>query len=52
MPSAIASNGLSGVIRRAALATAGREWVRRERTWEANGPRYRAAYEAILGPLG
>ena len=37
--------------RRAALAAAGRDWVRRERTWTANGPRYRAAYEAILGPL-
>jgi glycosyltransferase involved in cell wall biosynthesis len=37
--------------RRAALGAAGREWVRTERTWTANGPRYRAAYEAILGPL-
>lgn len=37
---------------RARLGAAGRDWVRRERTWAANGPRYRAAYERILGPLG
>jgi glycosyltransferase involved in cell wall biosynthesis len=36
---------------RARLGAAGRDWVRRERTWAANGPRYRAAYERILGPL-
>lgn len=33
------------------LGIAGREWVRAERTWAANGPRYRAAYEAIVGPI-
>jgi glycosyltransferase involved in cell wall biosynthesis len=36
---------------RARLGAAGLDWVRAERTWAANGPRYRAAYEAILGPL-
>jgi glycosyltransferase involved in cell wall biosynthesis len=36
---------------RASLGEAGRAWVRAERTWLSNGPRYRAAYEAILGPL-
>lgn len=38
--------------RRRRMAGTAREWVRRERTWTANGPRYRAAYERILGPLG
>lgn len=38
--------------RRRDMAETARDWVRRERTWTANGPRYRAAYEAILGPLG
>lgn len=33
------------------VAAAARAWVREERTWASNGPRYRAAYEAILGPL-
>ena len=33
------------------IAAAGRSWVRSDRTWSANGPRYRGAYEAILGPL-
>jgi glycosyltransferase involved in cell wall biosynthesis len=37
--------------RRAELGKAGRAWVRKERTWLSNGPRYRAAYEAIVGPL-
>jgi glycosyltransferase involved in cell wall biosynthesis len=37
---------------RARIAAAGKAWVLAERTWAANGPRYRAAYEAILGPLG
>ncbi len=37
--------------RRRDLGEIGRAWVRGERTWAANGPRYRAAYEAILGPL-
>ena len=37
--------------RRAELGIAGRAWVRAERTWLSNGPRYRAAYEAIVGPL-
>jgi len=32
---------LEDPARRAALGSAGREWVRRERTWEANGRRYR-----------
>jgi glycosyltransferase involved in cell wall biosynthesis len=36
---------------RARVAAAGREWVRSERTWAANGPRYRAAFEAIIGPI-
>jgi glycosyltransferase involved in cell wall biosynthesis len=36
---------------RARVAEAGRTWVRTERTWAANGPRYRAAYTSILGPL-
>jgi glycosyltransferase involved in cell wall biosynthesis len=38
-------------VQRARLGAAGRDWVRSERTWAANGQRYRAAYEAILGPL-
>jgi glycosyltransferase involved in cell wall biosynthesis len=37
--------------RRAKLGQAGRAWVRAERTWLSNGPRYRAAYEAMIGPL-
>ena len=37
---------------RSRLATAGRTWVLAERTWIANGPRYVAAYEAVLGPAG
>jgi glycosyltransferase involved in cell wall biosynthesis len=36
---------------RARIADAGRRWVRTERSWAANGPRYRAAYEAILGQI-
>ncbi|MFL5779409.1 MAG: glycosyltransferase [Chloroflexota bacterium] len=36
---------------RARLGEAGRAWVLAERRWSANGPRYRAAYEAILGPI-
>jgi glycosyltransferase involved in cell wall biosynthesis len=36
---------------RSRIATAGFEWVRRERTWASNGPRYRAAYEAVVGPI-
>lgn len=37
--------------RAAALGRAGREWVATERTWAANGPRYRRIYEAVLeGP--
>ncbi len=39
-------------VERARIAEAGRAWVMTERTWASNGPRYRAAYEAILGPLG
>ncbi len=38
--------------RRAAVAEAARAWVHAERSWTANGPRYRTAYEAILGPIG
>lgn len=30
------------------IGQAGREWVRRERTWAANGPRYREVYRAVL----
>ena len=37
---------------RARLGAAGQAWVRRERSWAANGPRYREAYERIVGPLG
>jgi glycosyltransferase involved in cell wall biosynthesis len=37
--------------RRAVLGEAGRAWVTTERTWAANGPRYRAAYERIIGPI-
>jgi len=33
------------------LGLAGQEWVRAERTWASNGPRYVAAYEAIIGPI-
>ena len=33
------------------LGEAGRQWVLAERTWSSNGPRYRAAYEKILGPI-
>lgn len=36
---------------RSRISAAGRAWVRAERTWASNGPRYRSAYEAILGPL-
>jgi glycosyltransferase involved in cell wall biosynthesis len=34
------------------IANAGRDWVRTQRTWASNGPRYRRAYERVLGPLG
>jgi len=30
------------------IGVAGREWVARERTWAANGPRYRAVYDQVL----
>ncbi len=36
---------------RARAAADALAWVRSERTWASNGPRYRAAYEAILGPI-
>ncbi len=36
---------------RGRIAQEGHDWVVSERTWAANGPRYRAAYEAILGPI-
>jgi glycosyltransferase involved in cell wall biosynthesis len=32
----------------ARLGAAGREWVTRERTWAANGPRWTEIYEAVL----
>ena len=35
--------------RRTRLAAAGRSWVETERSWEANGHRYRAVYDAVLG---
>lgn len=35
--------------RRAQLAAAGRAWVETERSWEANGQRYRDIYEQVLG---
>ncbi|MGO1165671.1 MAG: glycosyltransferase family 4 protein [Janibacter sp.] len=34
--------------RRAELAAAGRAWVETERSWAANGERYRAIYDAVL----
>jgi glycosyltransferase involved in cell wall biosynthesis len=34
------------------LGSAGREWVVRERTWEANGKRYLAAYETVRSRAG
>jgi glycosyltransferase involved in cell wall biosynthesis len=30
------------------MGVAGREWVARERSWAANGPRFRAVYEHVL----
>jgi glycosyltransferase involved in cell wall biosynthesis len=30
------------------IGQAGREWVRRERTWASNGPRYQEVYRAVL----
>jgi glycosyltransferase involved in cell wall biosynthesis len=42
---------LDDPARRAQLGEAGRAWVRSERTWLSNGPRYRAAYEKVVGPL-
>jgi glycosyltransferase involved in cell wall biosynthesis len=30
------------------MGAAGREWVARERSWKANGPRFRAVYDAVL----
>jgi glycosyltransferase involved in cell wall biosynthesis len=30
------------------LGLAGRAWVAAERTWAANGPRYRALYEEVI----
>ena len=30
------------------MGVAGREWVARERSWTANGPRYRAVYDDVL----
>jgi glycosyltransferase involved in cell wall biosynthesis len=36
---------------RGRLGDAGQAWVRSERRWTANGPRYRAAYERIVGPM-
>jgi glycosyltransferase involved in cell wall biosynthesis len=33
------------------LGDAGQAWVRSERTWASNGPRYLAAYEALIGPI-
>jgi glycosyltransferase involved in cell wall biosynthesis len=32
----------------ARIAEAGRDWVARERTWAANGPRLRAVYDEVL----
>lgn len=34
--------------RRAELAAAGRTWVETERSWQANGHRYRAVYDTVL----
>jgi glycosyltransferase involved in cell wall biosynthesis len=50
------SDGLAGAVERLIadpvlarrLGDAGREWVVRERTWAANGARYRDIYEALL----
>jgi glycosyltransferase involved in cell wall biosynthesis len=41
-------NLIDDPARRARLGEAGRAWVRAERTWLSNGPRYRTAYEAII----
>lgn len=30
------------------IGAAGREWVARERSWSANGPRFRAVYDEVL----
>lgn len=35
--------------RRAELASAGRAWVETQRSWTANGERYRQIYEQVLG---
>jgi glycosyltransferase involved in cell wall biosynthesis len=42
---------LDDPAKRQRLGSIGRDWVRRERTWASNGPRLRAAYERIIGPL-
>lgn len=34
--------------RRAQLGAAGRAWVEAERSWQANGPRYRQVYDQVL----
>ena len=34
--------------RRARLAAAGRAWVENERSWTANGQRYREIYDEVL----
>ena len=34
------------------MGRAGREWVARERSWAANGARYRAVYDAVLAAWG
>ena len=39
------------VLRRR-MGAAGREWVARERSWTANGPRFRAVYDAVLDRWG
>ncbi len=36
---------------RTRMTLAAEAWVRSERTWRANGDRYRAVYERLLGPL-
>ena len=44
--SVVNMHALAGVGRRMGLA--GREWVARERSWAANGPRFRAVYDHVL----
>ena len=44
---AVCAQLIEDPAQRARLAAAGRDWVLRERTWAANGRRYRALYEQL-----